>query len=593
MAITKKVSDFGEKIGGARKDFYSNALCMGDLAGMDDAEKQAYVKKDNVWPKDDAVACVSAGMEQGVAFWKNEVRKSVPAKCPPGVLPEDYVSVVGIVRDLVKAVNDREGVQCFYSRVKEQLMEDHDGRPCLVPAAAGILGKKFFLTARKSYSFFQVSASLALYGIPKEKQAEESLRMNTSVYEVGKNIFAEKDYGDRTVVITREPGVKRYYYPAKGEPGEDTNSWQTGLFAVVDRKNRKVLANTFHSQQDAEAFREAWILETAAAIKQEQDTTRKTRKQKFPITELGSLKRNGPDYHHGRHVTGDDFIAHFGIRGGEFGNWMDDTSSRKSLELCYDAFHDLARALGIHPLDISLEDGMALAVAFGARGSGNAAAHYEPLYKVINLTKYRGMGCLAHEWGHALDDYIGAKSSLPFMPGSGRYASESCQESKVPASFRAVMEAILYKDADPKHGHSSYVEGSMAFDSQYQKAGHGYWSSACELFARAFDCYVSDKMGQSGWTDDYLTSHADAYCSTVGGKKVYAIPCGEERDRITSAFDALFPDLIDRGWLRGHPDDISGYVPRMDTVPVLSMTPDGGPQVSLQEGDDGQVCFVF
>ena len=133
----------------------------------------------------------------------------------------------------------------------------------------------------------------------------------------------------------------------------------------------------------------------------------------------------------------------------------------------------------------------------------------------------------------------------------------------------------------------------MVFDSQYQKAGHGYWSSACELFARAFDCYVSDKMGQSGWTDDYLTSHADAYCSTVGGKKVYAIPCWEERDRITSAFDALFLDLIERGWIQGRPNDISGYVPGVDTVPVFSMVPDGGPQVSLQDGDDGQVSFVF
>jgi len=53
-----------------------------------------------------------------------------------------------------------------------------------------------------------------------------------------------------------------------------------------------------------------------------------------------------------------------------------------------------------------------LAIAFGARGTGNAGfggaarAHYEPVQRVINLTKMGGGGCLAHEWFHALDNMI-------------------------------------------------------------------------------------------------------------------------------------------------------------------------------------------
>ena len=34
---------------------------------------------------------------------------------------------------------------------------------------------------------------------------------------------------------------------------------------------------------------------------------------------------------------------------------------------------------------------------------------YEPLRKVINLTKMHGAGSLAHEWWHGLDDYLGGK----------------------------------------------------------------------------------------------------------------------------------------------------------------------------------------
>jgi hypothetical protein len=49
-----------------------------------------------------------------------------------------------------------------------------------------------------------------------------------------------------------------------------------------------------------------------------------------------------------------------------------------------------------------------LAIAFGARGQGlsGAKAHYEPDYGVINLTKMKGAGSLAHEWFHSLDHFL-------------------------------------------------------------------------------------------------------------------------------------------------------------------------------------------
>ena len=46
------IQDFGEKIGGAKKDFWkSRGLQKEDLAGMTALEKEKYVKKDSVWPK--------------------------------------------------------------------------------------------------------------------------------------------------------------------------------------------------------------------------------------------------------------------------------------------------------------------------------------------------------------------------------------------------------------------------------------------------------------------------------------------------------------------------------------------------------------
>ena len=93
-----------------------------------------------------------------------------------------------------------------------------------------------------------------------------------------------------------------------------------------------------------------------------------------------------------------------GFRAGELGNWNSNNDRQTNLNMSYDAFKDLAKALNIEDADIAL--GGNLAIAYGARGRGSALAHFEPSANVINLTKMRGAGSLAHEWGHALDLYV-------------------------------------------------------------------------------------------------------------------------------------------------------------------------------------------
>lgn len=83
---------------------------------------------------------------------------------------------------------------------------------------------------------------------------------------------------------------------------------------------------------------------------------------------------------------------------------MKQEDRRKALNECYDALMDLADVCGVSPKALSL-DGK-LGMAFGSRGSGNANAHYEPGKVVINMTKTKGAGSLAHEWFHALDNYF-------------------------------------------------------------------------------------------------------------------------------------------------------------------------------------------
>lgn len=82
-----------------------------------------------------------------------------------------------------------------------------------------------------------------------------------------------------------------------------------------------------------------------------------------------------------------------------------------------DSLHDLADVLNVPDKSAFLNGRLGL--AFGARGMGKAAAHYEPGEVAINLTKGNGPGALAHEWFHSLDNYL----VVMMFPADGKITS--------------------------------------------------------------------------------------------------------------------------------------------------------------------------
>lgn len=94
-----------------------------------------------------------------------------------------------------------------------------------------------------------------------------------------------------------------------------------------------------------------------------------------------------------------EFAKEHNLRAVEFGNSLSDEQGLFHLNNCSQAFADLAILLKMDVKKLSL--GGTLAMAFASRGKGNALAHYDRKYKVINLTKKRcALGVLAHEWFH-------------------------------------------------------------------------------------------------------------------------------------------------------------------------------------------------
>ncbi|NDC58248.1 MAG: hypothetical protein EBZ50_05370, partial [Alphaproteobacteria bacterium] len=129
-----------------------------------------------------------------------------------------------------------------------------------------------------------------------------------------------------------------------------------------------------------------------------------TQSERFQLMVADTYERVG-----GRPITVDSTMAlksAFNLRDVQSGNWVlrDLAAAKFHTERSAEAFADLADIIGVSDADLSLNGRLAL--AFGARGTGQHRAHYEPVERVINITKMGGGGALAHEWFHALDNMM-------------------------------------------------------------------------------------------------------------------------------------------------------------------------------------------
>ena len=259
-------------------------------------------------------------------------------------------------------------------------------------------------------------------------------------------------------------------------------------------------------------------------------------------------ERRGKDWRGGKDVTAEDFRNTFGFRGVEFGNWANQQERQLALNQAYDAFMDLSEATGISPRGLSL--GGELGMAFGARGGGGAAAHYEPGKVVINLTKTQGAGSLAHEWWHAIDNYFSRRRGqalgyntersgykLPVRGGRVEFESES-ERKEITDAFAALMKAI---------NGSSYGERSNA----YAGLKSSYWKEPTELGARAFAVWVERKLSEKGIVNNFLANNnVIGWESPELTQKYYPYPMESDFESLDTAFDGLFgaiEEKVDEG----------------------------------------------
>lgn len=407
------IDDFGEKIGGAKKDLWKDrGLNVNDLELMNDAEREKLITKDNVWKKPNYQELVDNGLHIRVTYFIKQIRDATPVR---PVIPyvkdintlkekqEGYIEFVSDLRDNVMNLKTEEDVLNFYKSFMDKYLIRGESRYLvqISPLAYNCIDNKL-LKASQVKSFYDIDREI------KKKQfcysPEQKILSQYEIIKLDSNRSEfTKDFNNRDMLVVSGNLIKRFIYLS--EEFSNPEIWKENSFFIL--KEGKILKNNFENEDEAKKY----ILDNHT---QKIEDKSKERRKKFIPEQLENITRNGEDYRKDKNITGEDMIKEFNFKGGEFGNWLNENDRQESLNYCYDALKDLSKALNIPANDISLNN--SLSIAFGSRGAGTSpVAHYEPLREVINLTKMKGAGSLAHEWGHALDDALGKKLGLNGM----------------------------------------------------------------------------------------------------------------------------------------------------------------------------------
>ena len=648
-----EIQDFGEKIGGAKKDLWKDrGLSVEDLLDMNEAEKTKLIKKDNIWKKPDYQQMVADGMPTRVAYFIKMIRDATPTKPILNYTDtsmeaiekkqKDYINFVRELRDFIMNISTENDVLNFNNDFMSRYIVDNPNSYYLklIPSAYAFIDNKILNAARvKNFRFIDREIEKKQFCYTEDEKILSKFDIN--VFD-NDNVKFATDYSNRNVLEIRTDFGKRFIYPQ--ENFSSPSQWKENTIFIT--QNGRIIKNNLESIDEAEKY----ILSN---FKENSKEKIGTRKKKFIPKQLEKITRTGENYRADKNISGEDMMNTFNFKGGEFGNWLNETDRQQSLNYGYDALMDLSKALSISPTDISL--GNRLSIAFGSRGSGSALAHYEPDREVINLTKMKGAGSLAHEWGHALDDIAGKELGYKSFLSKNSYSSNIMKELVDTMLYKTVcneetfktqMEAyekqinrlknyinmffpsehldekaierkdeliqnmidkavlssetigeyietgkgnleidelsnlrketvgrviskddrndlarlqsqISYKKSrigKEEKVRTDFYKNSIQFDDIYAKSDKGYWQSTEEMFARAFACYVSDKLKNQS---DYLCGHADLALGFGLNKDnelevIKAFPDGEERTLINKKIDKLIEFLKEKNILHDY-----------------------------------------
>ncbi|HXG85773.1 MAG TPA: LPD5 domain-containing protein [Pyrinomonadaceae bacterium] len=518
---TEKIEDFGEKIGGAKKDL---AKQLNDVTG-DDIKDKPLSKS---FPRPDFAKLVQDGIitKEGAKFL-NFLYNNIPAK------PRKSYKLNGWVKTVESAIST------FKDLIESDTTKNIDFTEKLTESTASPYLKRDYEIYSKTMDalgFPESNPSLGGYEIRKfdNRYSKNGDKLGDR-FTIVKGNFIVKDfdslddaasglktilYGNKEAVKTtkfdlyQDRNTKEYFIGKKGA---------TGVVRVMEG---------FKTSKEGRAFLTDKQIEL--------ENIWNGFKVKANERRAENRERIGTDWRGGENITPEKFGETFGFRGVEFGNWLNNAERQTSINNAYDALMDMAAALKISPKAVSLNGELGL--GFGSRGSGGvnpAAAHYERDKIVINLTKTNGAGSLGHEWWHALDNYFSRMrgNAEGFLTDSPRRrmnrdgSMDVLVRPEMIEAFKGVMDAIKSSEM-PKR--------SAELDKTRTKL---YWSTPIEMSARSFENFLISKLAETKEQNDYLANFKEiGLWASENGLDLdnYPYPLEDESENISNAFQNFF-----------------------------------------------------
>jgi hypothetical protein len=453
------LDDFGQRIGGARKDLYLRVGIKSDeWATLEETEQARFAAKPFVWPALKREQLVEAGTDPLVAFAITLLQKALPLRpanrhidfegrrrrtvWKDDVQPESlarFVRVVSALRDRMATVRTQEDMR---AALRDTLTHDdmYWVRYCgncnrknvdVVKSAFSDSGWSDRLKASEwsDRSWRRLEAAMEHDDRIARRRDDDKTRAKERAANPAadggddepsaREILADTVRSNVRFALKQCVGGKPRYaqWVSKDDrlvvdltPHEAGQTISMQFMRSVRRRAYHIDQCPFNGtvlNEDAERY----LLTAAEALCKDlgADAAAKSDLKVIAADEdvaknLVGRVRVGPGWRDGN-VTPEAFMETFGFRAGEFGHWVSGAERQAALDGAFDGLMDMASVFKMEPKQLGLNG--TLAIAFGARGrGGQAAAHYEPGRRVINLTKTQGAGALAHEMGHALDHYL-------------------------------------------------------------------------------------------------------------------------------------------------------------------------------------------
>ena len=452
-----KINDFGQKIGGARKDLYQAAHEW--AAQLADITAEALTKAGGVsklvrLPNLESMTAAGAitadQARAALIIWRGIERK------PQGSYRADRWAErtrhrLEAAAAVITATEPQGEDVADIIRAARESAEFAVISAAQWPAVAFSFGKYSVIRCRYSNTpKLQIQDARYYRGTASEDPADIARQLREMVSRDEEQAADRRAAGPALGVYMNRAGV---YYIAPADRSEIVLQTYEDRAAALKayREDRPALVARYTALKNFPACRREW-----------------------------NRPRVGEDWRKGENMTPEKYAAVLPFRGVEFGNWVNQTERAALLNSAFDGFHDLAAVLNIAPAAVTLNG--SLAFAFASRGHSGAAAHYEPARRVINLTKKSGAGCMAHEWFHAVDN---------FAAGGGvhNYATERRDH---PAAF-AILEAIKKTDYYRRSQNLAKFKGD-------------YWTEGRELTARAFEGVCAVMLNAAGICSDFLVN---------------------------------------------------------------------------------------